>query len=229
MWPGYTTEKVANLPFTQLHEFLDDQRKEEEAVVVFQLGNYEFSSDLPTALQHTVGLKRRKKSTPSVEAADKTVVAGATASQPSAGEASSMVAKKPSLAGVLLYQLSWRLRCVIVAGLYLLTWLGLKKHEAAFTLLNAACKTNPDTLFIFLSPFPTQGASDTLIRKLGGWIMKRRLHNHDNLLFVDTHVVLVGSQALFIDNSHLNAEGHQVLAEYLSNIYSRSIHNLAVV
>lgn len=215
-WPEYMTSKVSNLPFTRLHEHINGQQKEEDAVVVFQLGNYEFSNNLPTALRHTLGLKREKRrSSQSVE----------NTSNISVEEVGSAAAKRPSLFARLRYNISWRLRYVLVSGLYLITWLLLKKHKVAFKLLNQSYKNNTDTLFVFLSPFPTLGQADNLIRKLGGWIIKRRMDKHNNLVWVDTHALLVGGQDIFADSSHLNEKGHRIIAKHLSKIYSQHIGN----
>lgn len=215
MWQSYATEKVANLPFSGLHEHLSPVRNEKDVLVLFQLGNYEFSAEWNAVLKQTLGISSKKKSfVPAVVVNN----SEESAAQDSAhtGTSSRTVAKRPTRLGVLFYRMTWLLRCIPQALLYIISWDVFKKNSASFQLLNKSIDKNKSTLFVFLTPFPTANVQDSFLRKIGGWIMRRKIIKRNNVVWIDAHSILNVKNDIFYDASHLNIKGHQILANYLN-------------
>ncbi len=97
-------------------------------------------------------------------------------------------------------------------------WLVSGKHRRSFQAINAFMHSHPDTTFIFISPFPCLLAADNSLRALGGWLLRRQLATLPNCYWLDSHQLLHQRRDLFVDQSHLNAYGHQALAYALAAI-----------
>jgi hypothetical protein len=194
---GQVVERVANLQFVKLPKHLPLIEAARPSHVLLQLGNYEFcasATSLLTQSYRSIGLQTAgKKSTKSPARTTSTTIP---ASPPD---------KLPSKK-----KLYFR-----VGTLGLLTsvlWLFSPQHRRAFRALNACVRQHPTTSFVFLSPLPHLDPAVNVLRRLGGWLLRRGLARAANFYWLDSHQLIERDPALFYDLGHLNEEGHRQLA-----------------
>ena len=221
----FAPQQVHRLPYTKIEHLtrlIKPAHTTEAAFVFLQLGNFEFSASWKQILSTTAGLPGWGESVlgKSKPAADQSA-----APQPAATPESSAESGAPNRSrtggawgSVAVNPVAEALKTTVGAGLYVVTWLLLRKHRQQFRALNQLIALNPQTTFVCMSPFPSTAGTHNLLRRLGGWIMRQRLHNRPNLRWVDTHRVLRDKQRLFADGTHLNESGHRVLAQHLQSV-----------
>ena len=169
--------------------------------VFIQLGNFEFSASWLQILKRTVGLP------PGVGCPTPAAAPPVPGPAPTAPISPSATRRAADMAKVALGSL-----------LYVFTWVLLRRYRQPFRLINRVVRQNPHTTFLCLSPFPSAATPHNLLRRLGGQILQHRLTAYPNLRWVDTHAVLSRQHHFFADGIHLNAAGHQVLAEHLQTL-----------
>ena len=200
---GEIVAQVPHLQFVRVPEQLAAVGTLRPSHVVFQLGNYEFSA----SLRHSMDQFKR--------------AFGAQPTQKESGGSQSL-SSSSSAAGSAMApgREAWPVHYYIrVAGLSLLTaalWWLSPRHRAAFRALNEFMRQHPDTDFIFLSPFPCLDPAANALRRLGGRLLRGGLASLPNCRWLDSHRLLRPDPSLFIDQIHLNHDGHQVLAHGLA-------------
>lgn len=184
--------------------------------VVLQLGNFEFSASWKQLLQSTLGLpkflRRSFKSETSEVAASELTGISTEASGPAAA-----ATVTPAVA----LSLSDWIRVIVGGLLYVVSWLVFRKYQKQFTELNSLIEQHPRVTFVCLSPFPALATAHNRLRRLGGWLLRRRVTQTPNLHWVDTFDTL-NREDLFLDGIHLNQQGHRVLAEQIISEFSTS-------
>lgn len=202
-------KSIHRLPYTKiknLTQLIRPAYKTEAAFMFLQLGNFEFSASWKQILVTTTGLptwmlKSSGKMKPAYAQQQPFTV-----SEELKADCNDESWYNPAIEVI---------KSTIGISLYVCTWLLLRKHRQQFQALNQFIAKNPQTIFICMSPFPSVAETHNLLRRLGGWIIKRRIHAQPNLRWVDTHQVLRDKGSLFADGTHLNEYGHQVLAQHL--------------
>lgn len=187
--------------------------------VVLQLGNFEFSASWKQLLQSTLGLpKFLRRSGGKKSSAASPVPAGAEA----IGEqATAEQAPGHHLAPTAALTLSDWFRVVVGGVLYVVSWLIFRKYQRQISELNSLIEQHPRVTFVCLSPFPALAQAHNKLRRLGGWLLRRRVTQQPNLHWVDTFDTL-NREDLFIDGIHLNEQGHRILAEQIICEFSPS-------
>jgi hypothetical protein len=187
--------QVATLQFIQLPKHLGAVKELRPSHVILQLGNYEFSASLRLLLKQyarVLGIRLR------------------------AAKAGRDKAMYPVQADAPVLQAP---RYGRVAGLGLLIsglWVGSALHRRAFRAVNTCMRQHPATQFIFLSPLPHLDPAVNALRRLGGWLLYRGLKRLANCHWLDSHQLLRREPALFMDQGHLNEQGHRLLAQGLT-------------
>lgn len=199
---GEIVAQVPHLQFVRVPEQLAVVGALRPSHVVFQLGNYEFSA----SLRHSMDQFKR--------------AFGAQPTQKESGDSRS-ISSSSSTAGSAMApgREAWPVHHARVAGLRLLAaapWRLSPRHRNAFRALNEFMRQHPDTDFIFLSPFPCLDPAANALRRLGGRLLRGGLASLPNCRWLDTHRLLRPNSSLFIDQLHLNYDGHQVLAHGLA-------------
>ncbi len=221
-------EVSANVSLSHLEESIEELSDVKPQVIVFQLGNFEFNGSLQRILKivfnHTT---RRKKPKVTIRQA-----------QPPAEKAAVNQAYQTD--GMLIdidfartkkrQALQNNQRWFKTNGLtlfygllYITGFLVFNRYGSAFKALNQLLAQSPKACIIFLTPFPAVGRLDNLLRKLGGWVMKRKIRQQDNVYWLDTHTCIPASPQYFVDDSHLTAAGHALLAQRINNIINQHI------
>ncbi|MDO7885968.1 hypothetical protein [Hymenobacter cheonanensis] len=198
---GQLVGQVAHLKFTRLPEHLRLIDQLQPTHVVLQLGNHEFADSFRPLLRQLRAVLWPQPPEPAG--------AGHTTKPPKPTAPPAAAASAWPLPAA---QVRHWLR---VGGLSLLTtllWLLSPAHRRSFWALNACIRRHPGTSFIFLSPFPSLHPTQNAVRRVGGWLLRRRLVARANCHWLDSHRLLRPSQQLFVDASHLNRRAHQVLA-----------------
>ena len=202
MLGGEVVMRVGHLQFMRLPEHLAAVGALRPSHVVFQLGNYEFSASLRRSMgqfKRAFGAQPNKKSSVSSRSLSSSSSAAGSAVAPG--------------------REAWLVHHARVAGLRLLAaapWRLSPRHRNAFRTLNEFMRQHPDTDFIFLSPFPCLDPAANALRRLGGRLLRGGLASLPNCHWLDTHRLLRPNSSLFIDQLHLNYDGHQVLAQGLA-------------
>lgn len=218
--------KVPYATISKIGKHIDLTRKPRSGYVFVQLGNFEFSASWRQIIATTVGgtaelpsfiskyssrkysyWKQKSGSTTKTDPA-------ATAQRGAMGAAAAEVSALPLRSGRA-FPLMDLVKVVVGGSLYFTTWVLLRKHRRQFNLMNQAIRQNPQTTFVCISPLPVVAWPHNLLRKLGGFIFRRRFDAHPNLRWLDSHRVLQREHAIFADGVHLNEEGHKVLAQHL--------------
>lgn len=182
--------------------------------VVFQLGNYESTACLHTLWQQVrrafaFPLPGKARTAPGPVGCG---LARGVASASGPGKAAPTVL--PQRAENRLVQGA---RLAAAAGLLGVVWLSAR-YRHSFRVLDACVRSRPDTAFVFLSPFPNLSPTDNAMRRLGSWLLRRRLPRAPNVHWLNAHALLNDRSALFADLSHLNAHGHASLADGLAAV-----------
>lgn len=71
---------------------------------------------------------------------------------------------------------------------------------------------NPHKKFIVLSPMPCLKKADRIIRSKGGKLYKKMFGTFENVTFIDLFNHIPTDSRYFKDSSHLNSNGHRLLA-----------------
>jgi hypothetical protein len=212
---GHVVERTANLQFVKLPEHLPAIETLHPALVLFQLGNYEFCASATTLIKQvrrSLGFKstgkNRTERTASIASATKP--ASFTSGQPAA--------LLLSILGKLLTKSKQYVRVVVLGLLISVLWLCSPQHRRAFRALNACVRAHPNTAFLFLSPFPHLDPAVDAMRRLGSWLLRQSLLPAANFYWVDSHLLIPRDPSLFYDLGHLNEVGHRNLAAKLAEI-----------
>lgn len=204
--------RMAYAKIEDLTQLLEDSQTTEATVVFLQLGNFEFSASWKQILATTTGLPAW---VPNVSAKSK----GLRAQPPGPASMASTSSHYQAYYWLAGNPIAEAMKTAVGAGLYVFTWLVLRKHRRQFRALNQLIAQNPRTTFVCMSPFPSTAGTHNALRRLGGWIMQQRLQARSNLRWVDTHRVLHNKTGLFgADGIHLNEYGHRVLAQHLQTV-----------
>jgi hypothetical protein len=198
---GEVVERIVNLQFVKLPKHLPAIGTLHPSHVLLQLGNYEFCASATTILKQvrrSLGLKSTSKK--SSESTASTV----SATQPA------------SFLGQLLMKTKLYVRVVTLGLITSLLWLCSSQHRRTFRALNACMRQHPNTVFLFLAPFPHLDPAVNALRQLGSWLMRRRIASAPNFYWFDSHQLIERDPAIFYDLGHLNEEGHRYLANKLA-------------
>lgn len=198
---GRIVDQVAHVRIIDLPKHLKLIEEKRPTHVVLQLGNHEFSASSQLMLRQLTRAMGRVPS-PSKPA---TTQGGSSGSAAAAGP-------PPTLGRF------YRLRVLSLSMLTTILWLFTKQYRHSIKALNACMKRHPDTVFIFLSPFPCRQAADNAVRDFGGWLLRHRLADLPNRYWLDSHQVLHPDRELFTDPWHLNEQAHTALAYSLAGI-----------
>lgn len=200
---GQIVERVANLQFVKMPQYLPSIERARPSHVLFQLGNYEFCASTTTLLKqvnNVLGLKSAsKKSTENIiDATSRT--------------------KSASWLSKLLAIAKLAVRVTVLGLLTSVLWLCSAQHRRAFRALNVCVQQHPHTRFLFLSPLPHLDPAVNILRRLGGWLLRLRIAPATNFHWIDSHQLIERDPSLFYDLGHLNKEGHYCLAAKLAEI-----------
>jgi hypothetical protein len=208
---GEIVGQVARVRIIDLPQHLKLVEERKPTHVVLQLGNHEFSASVQLMLRQLTRALGR------VPAPKK---AGTTQST-SSGSSSSSSSSSDSAPGQPLLPPGkfYRLRVVGLSLLTLLLWLFGKQYRHSIKALNSCMALNPDTTFVFLSPFPCKPLADNDMRAFGGWLLRHRVAALPNRYWLDSHQVLHADRDLFTDPWHLNAQAHTALAYSLAGVF----------
>jgi hypothetical protein len=196
-------ERIVNLEFVKLPKHLLAIDTHRPSHVLLQLGNYEFSASAATLLKQvyrSLGVKSTSKKSHS----------STTSTTPTA--------KPVSFLNKLLIKAKLCVRVVALGLLTSILWLWSSQHRRAFYALNACMRQHPNTVFIFLTPFPHLDPAVNTLRQLGSWLMRRGVASTPNCHWLDSHKLIQRDPAMFYDLGHLNEEGHLYLATKLARI-----------
>lgn len=201
---GKVVAQVDTLQFVKVPKHLQAVEALRPSHIVLQLGNYEFSASLRLIIkQYRQALGMRACATKAGDAE--------LATYPTS-------AARPLLTSP---------RYGRVAGLGLLIsglWISSALHRRAFREVNACVQQHPATQFIFLSPLPHLDPAVNSLRRLGGWLLRHRIKRTTNCHWLDSHQFLPREPTLFVDQGHLNARGHRLLAEGVRAACQGKVH-----
>jgi hypothetical protein len=203
----------AHVGLSKLEQILPGITVQERQVFVFQLGNYEFGGSLTSVLKTVFNLKLQPRPTGMV-----TQSAAAHPAQPSSLRIDHHFARGKKVQALRNNKKpvkQWLLTS-LYSSLYLAGFFVLNRHGAHFKLLSQFITQHPKACIVFLTPLPAVGFLDNQLRKLGGWIMKRKLRTHEHVQWINTHEVIPASEAYFVDDAHLNVRAHGMLAQAIN-------------
>ena len=196
----------------------------EKQVIVFQLGNYEFNGSLASVLKTVFNLKlKRRKTAPASVTTPVLPAAVPTGLQIDPAFASS---KKTQ---ALLSNQHKIKQCLLGRGyclLYLFGFFVMNRHGVSFKVLNQFIASHPRSCIIFLTPFPAVSYLDNQLRKLGGWIMRRKIKSLSNVHWIDTHQLIPAHENSFVDDAHITEQGHNLLANAINTVIETHMQKL---
>lgn len=210
---SFEVHRVPYASIGKLQRYVEPAHKTQSNYVFVQLGNFEFSASWKQILELTVGLPSGVASRLVSKLSPVPLPQSFVADSAPAQEADTLAATQVTLSAR-----KWAAdvtKVLVGSGLYLLTWVLMRRHRRQFRLVNQIVEQNPQTTFLFLSPFPSAATPHNILRQLGGLILQHRFKAHPNARWVNTHKVLNRQEVFLADGIHLNAAGHQVLADHL--------------
>jgi hypothetical protein len=201
---GTIVGQVAGVRVVDLPKHLGLVDEKQPTHVVLQLGNHEFSASLHLMQRQII------RALGGIPAGREPKAAASPSAESTSAEHQGQAMPPPS-------QLDG-LRVVALSFLSTLLWVFAKKFRHSIKVLNECMAHHPDTIFIFLSPFPCRPAADNAMRNFGGWLLRHRLHDLPNRYWLDSHRLLHPDRELFSDPWHLNNQAHTALAYSLAGI-----------